>query len=75
VVVLDLVVRGGMGGIETLVRLRSIDPAVRALVINDPVMARCRAFGFMAAVAKPFTAADIEDAVRRVVDAGLAGSA
>jgi len=44
-------------------------------VINDPVMARCRAFGFMAAVAKPFTAADIEDAVRRVVDAGLAGSA
>jgi PAS domain S-box-containing protein len=71
-VILDLVVKGGMGGIETLARLRSLDPSVRAIVISgysdDPVMSDCRPFGFVGAVAKPFTVTEIEDAVRAVVE-------
>jgi two-component system cell cycle sensor histidine kinase/response regulator CckA len=74
VVVLDLVVRGGVGGVEALARLRAIDPSVRAIVVSgysdDPVMAECRKFGFAEAVAKPFTAEEISDAIRRVVGEG-----
>jgi PAS domain S-box-containing protein len=68
-VVLDLVVRGGTGGVETLARLRAVDPAVRAIVVSgysdDEVMAEPRRYGFVAAVSKPFTAEEICDAIRR----------
>ncbi len=69
-VVLDLVVRGGVGGVEALARLRAIDPAVKAIVVSgysdDPVMADCARFGFAGAVPKPFTAEEIGDAIRRL---------
>jgi DNA-binding NtrC family response regulator len=70
-VVLDLVVRGGKGGVEGLALLRAIDPSVKAIVMSgysdDPVMADCRQFGFVEAVPKPFTAEEIGDAVRRAL--------
>jgi signal transduction histidine kinase/ActR/RegA family two-component response regulator len=70
-VLLDLTVPGGMGGIETLTRLRELDPGVRAIVSTgystDPVMADCRAFGFAAAVPKPFNAMELEAIVREVL--------
>jgi PAS domain S-box-containing protein len=70
-VVLDLVVRGGMGGVDTLAKLRAIDPSVQAIVVSgysdDPVMADCHQFGFVEAVSKPFTAVEIGDAVRRAL--------
>lgn len=70
-VLLDLTVAGGMGGIEALERLRQLDPGVRAIVSTgysaDPVMADCRAYGFRAAVPKPFTSTELESVVRDVV--------
>jgi signal transduction histidine kinase/ActR/RegA family two-component response regulator len=70
-VVLDLVVRGGIGGVEALARLRAIDPSVKAIVVSgysdDPVMADCKQFGFLEAVAKPFKAEEIGDAIRRAL--------
>ena len=70
-VILDLVVRGGLGGVETLARLREIDPRVKAIVVSgysdDPVMADCRLFGFLEAVAKPFTTEEIGEAIRRAI--------
>jgi PAS domain S-box-containing protein len=69
VVVLDLVVKGGMGGVESLAKLRAIDPSVRAIVMSgysdDPVMSDPLRFGFVDAVAKPFTDGELADAVRR----------
>ncbi len=57
-VILDLRIPGGMGGRDTLERLRRIDPGVRAIACsgysNDPVMARHREFGFQAVLPKPF---------------------
>ena len=71
VVVLDLVVRGGVGGVDALARLRGIDPSVRAIVVSgysdDEVMAEPRQYGFIAAVAKPFTSEEIGEAIRRAV--------
>ena len=72
-VIMDLTVPGGMGGAEAVRRLAAIDPGVRAIVAsgysNDPVMANHREYGFLAALAKPFRAADLtralDDVLRR----------
>lgn len=70
IVLLDLTIRGGLGGIETLERIRAIDPAVKAIVMTgyspDIADAGVRENGFSAAVRKPFTAEDLEAAVREV---------
>ncbi len=62
-VILDLTIPGGMGGKETIRRLREIDPDVRAIVSsgysNDAVIADFRAHGFMAMVAKPYRMDDL----------------
>ena len=59
-----------MGGVEALQRIRSLDPAVRAIVSSgystDPVMADCRAYGFAAVVPKPFTLEQLIQAVREL---------
>ena len=71
VIILDLTVRGGMGGVDALQRIRALDPAVRAIVSSgystDPVMADCRAYGFAAVVPKPFTLEQLVQAVRELV--------
>jgi signal transduction histidine kinase/ActR/RegA family two-component response regulator len=57
-VILDLTVKGGMGGLETVGRLKEIDPTVKAVVSsgysNDPVLADHIKYGFCAALRKPY---------------------
>ena len=66
-VVLDLTIPGGTGGLDTLERLQAIDPSVRAIVSSgystDPVMASYREHGFAAVLPKPFTPADVGRAI------------
>ncbi len=56
-VVLDLTIRGGLGGRETIQRLLDVDPAVKAIVCSgytdDPVMSHYGAYGFKGALVKP----------------------
>jgi len=56
---LDLTIPGGMGGIETLAALRAIDTDVRAVVMtgytNNKIMTNYVAAGFKALLTKPFT--------------------
>jgi len=70
-VLLDLTVPGGMGGKETVVRLRELDPDVRAVVTSgystDPVMAEFRAYGFDERVVKPFSIGDLATALGRAM--------
>ncbi|MCG8603789.1 response regulator [bacterium] len=57
-VIMDLTVPGGMGGKETIKKLREIDPTVKVVVSsgysNDPIMADYKSFGFDAVMSKPF---------------------
>ena len=70
-VVLDLTVRGGMGGREAAERILAIDPSARLLVSSgysdDAVMADYRQHGFAAALPKPYTAQQLTDAVQEMI--------
>ncbi len=65
--VLDLTVAGGMSGCEVAARLRELDPGLRTVAmsgyVTDPVLADPTRHGFDAALAKPFTLAQLAEAV------------
>ena len=62
---------GGMGGIETIAKLRGIDPDVKALITTGfsghPVLTHYRQYGFRGAFAKPFTMDELCKAVEEVL--------
>jgi signal transduction histidine kinase len=70
-VILDYTIPGGMGGLETLHRLRAIDPQVKALIssgyANNPVMADWAYYGFRGVVAKPYTMAQLQETLHNVL--------
>jgi two-component system cell cycle sensor histidine kinase/response regulator CckA len=74
VVILDLTIRGGMGGAETIRKLLKIDPEVKAVVSSgysdDTVAADHQKEGFKAFLKKPY---DI-DALREVLHKLLGNS-
>ncbi|MBI5532868.1 MAG: PAS domain S-box protein [Deltaproteobacteria bacterium] len=76
VVILDLTVPGGMGGLETLARMREIEPEVKAVVSsgysNDPVMSDFRAHGFAGVLIKPYQIADVAKVMVPLAPAGRA---
>jgi CheY-like chemotaxis protein/anti-sigma regulatory factor (Ser/Thr protein kinase) len=69
VVIMDLTIPGGMGGKDTIAKLREIDPMVRAIVSsgysNDPIMAHYRDYGFVGVLTKPYSAKEMAKAVSR----------
>jgi CheY-like chemotaxis protein len=71
VVILDLNVKGGMGGAETTRKLKKIDPRVIGIVSSgfpqNGEMDNFREFGFSAAVAKPYTALELQTALGQVL--------
>ncbi len=71
VVILDLTINGGQGGLETLNKLIAFDPAVKAIVssgyINDPVLLQYKAHGFSGRITKPYSMAEVQRIVAEVV--------
>lgn len=65
--ILDLTIRGGMGGLETAEKLHELEPGLRIMVASgyssDPVMADHTAYGFCHALSKPFMLSDVEKAL------------
>lgn len=72
-VILDLSIPNGMGGVRTMEKLRGMDPDVVAIVSSgysdDPVMAKPAAYGFTAVLPKPYEPGDMLRLVRNVLSA------
>ena len=70
-VLMDLTIRGGMGGQEAVAILRSMDPTVRAIVSSgyshDPVMAEYRNYGFVGVLSKPYQIEELSEVLQRVL--------
>ncbi len=75
-VIVDLTVPGGMGGYETVQRLRVVDPQVRAIVSsgysNDPLMTNFQQYGFSGVIAKPYQMAELGKVLQDVIGADRA---
>ena len=71
VVILDLTIKGGMGGREALEKMIEINPGVKAIVSsgysNDPVLSDFKKFGFRGMVAKPYRMEDLKQILSRVI--------
>lgn len=72
-VILDATVRGGLGGVATLERLRNVDPEVVAVICSgycdEAALNEFLTFGFKAALPKPFTRAELGDVLQRAIAA------
>jgi CheY-like chemotaxis protein len=66
-VILDLLVRGGMGGKETVKLLRERDPDIPILVSSgyshDPILADYQHYGFSDSLPKPYTIQELREKV------------
>ena len=70
VVILDLTVKAGLGGRETMDELLRIDPGVKAIIstgyTNNPIITQHSDFGFAGAITKPYKAKDLKELLERV---------
>jgi PAS domain S-box-containing protein len=71
-VIMDLTIPGGMGGKETIIKLKEIDPKIKAVVSsgysNDPVLARYKEHGFEAVLAKPYKIETLSATIAGVIN-------
>ena len=69
-VIIDLTVPGGMGGVDTIRELRAIDSGITVIVSsgysNDPVMANFQDHGFDAKVTKPYDLEKFRHALTKI---------
>jgi PAS domain S-box-containing protein len=72
VVLMDLTVAGGTGGLEATRRILALDPQARVVVASgysdDPVMSRYRELGFAARLAKPYDLERLEHVLGQVLN-------
>ena len=70
-VILDLTVKGGMGGKEAIQKLAKIDPHVIGIVSsgysNDPVIAEFERHGFTGVVTKPYTMGELSEKLNQAL--------
>ncbi|MBA2241612.1 MAG: response regulator [Chthoniobacterales bacterium] len=71
-VILDATVRGGLGGVATIERLRGMDPQVNAIICSgysdEAALSEFLAFGFRGALPKPFTRSELAEALERTLE-------
>jgi PAS domain S-box-containing protein len=71
VVIMDLTIPGGMGGVEAISRLRELDPEITAIVSSGyssgPVLANYENHGFKGVVAKPYRVEDLAKALSTIL--------
>jgi PAS domain S-box-containing protein len=70
-VIIDLTIRGGMGGRECIRELLKIDPAIKAIVSSgyseDPIISKFREYGFKGIITKPYQVEDLSEILYSVI--------
>ncbi|MCB2290679.1 response regulator [Clostridium sp. CS001] len=70
-VMIDLTIRGGMGGKETIAELLELDKEVNAIVVSgyssDAAMNDCKAYGFKGCIKKPYNLEQLANVLNKVV--------
>ncbi|MBA3832951.1 MAG: response regulator [Chthoniobacterales bacterium] len=73
-VILDATIRGGVGGVETIERLRDLDPNVNAIICSGysdaAAISQFLSYGFRGALSKPFTRRELADALQKALAGG-----
>ena len=72
VVIMDLTIKGGLGGVEALRIIRERFPNVTAIVSSgyssDPVMASFGEYGFKGVIAKPYSKEKLQEVLSELVE-------
>jgi PAS domain S-box-containing protein len=71
IVILDLTIRGGMGGRETIERLFSVNPKIKAIVSSgysyDNAVSDYHNYGFCARLTKPYKLQELSDTLNKLM--------
>jgi two-component system, cell cycle sensor histidine kinase and response regulator CckA len=71
-VILDLTIRGGMGGAETMGKLLEIDPGVKAIVSSgyddNDIISNHQKQGFKAFLKKPYSVHELQEVLNKTLD-------
>lgn len=72
IVILDLTIRGGMGGEEVIKALLEIDPDIKAVVssgyADSSAISQYQPLGFSACLAKPYSIGKLKDTLNSLMD-------
>jgi len=70
-VIMDLTIPGGMGGKETVLELKKLDPKAKTIVSSgyatDPILANFKEYGFDAMLPKPYEVEELAETLHRVI--------
>jgi PAS domain S-box-containing protein len=70
IVILDLTVKGGLGGKDAVKKILKLNPHAKVIVSSgysdDPVMTKFREYGFVGALPKPYKIKDLNEALKKV---------
>jgi len=70
-VILDITIPGGMGGVETLKQLKKITPNVKAIVssgyASSPVISDYQSYGFCGSLTKPYQFDELKTIINNVM--------
>jgi PAS domain S-box-containing protein len=70
-VIIDLTIKGGMGGKETINELIKLEPKVKAIVAsgysNNPIMTDFSKYGFCGVITKPFRVEELINKLQQVL--------
>ena len=68
-----MTISGGMGGKETILELKKLDPDVKTIVSsgysNDPILAHFKEYGFDGMVPKPYNVEELAETLHQVISA------
>ena len=71
IIIMDLTIPGGMGGKDAVKEILAFDPHAKVIVSsgysNDPAMANCQEYGFVAAVVKPYQLQELAKVINQVL--------